>query len=305
MCVTFALASFLVLCLTSCQVRTQANFETAENFRAEIWSRIPLVRGLIVDESGDVLAVAQRTSRITAVFRGDDNTIQTAVIVSKATLRLTHGIAYDRGFLYASSDTTVFRWPYKPGQREIVSTDEEIVIHTIPGAGDHITRTLVFDKTGLLYVSLGSASNVDPDSTRARIKRFNLSNLPAGGINWDNGILVADGLRNEVGLAFDASGMLWGVQNGADRLVRDDLGGDIHNTNPAEEMTRYDQLLGTHYGYPYCWTVDELQGHPRGEQFAWPTFMSDGIHTDSWCKDPKNVISLNLFFPLTRPLNQN
>ncbi len=40
--------------------------------------------------------------------------------------------------------------------------------------------------------------------------------------------MFADGLRNEVGLAFYSHGDLWGVENGADRLYRDDLGGDIH-----------------------------------------------------------------------------
>ena len=34
-------------------------------------------------------------------------------------------------------------------------------------------------------------------------------------------------------LAFDAFGVLWGVENGADRLKRRDFGGDIHNENPA------------------------------------------------------------------------
>lgn len=24
-------------------------------------------------------------------------------------------------------------------------------------------------------------------------------------------------------------------------------------------------------------------------QFAWPSFMDDGIHTDEWCRNPNNV----------------
>ena len=52
--------------------------------------------------------------------------------------------------------------------------------------------------------------------------------------DFDDGEVFADGLRNEVGLAFDKSGVLWGVENGADNLYREDLGGRIHNENPAE-----------------------------------------------------------------------
>ena len=87
----------------------------------------------------------------------------------------------------------------------------------------------MFDEKGLLYVSVGSVLNVDPDSYRSRIRRFNLTHVPDGGFEFDLGEVFADGLRNEVGLAFDRSGVLWGVENGADRLFRDDLGGDIHN----------------------------------------------------------------------------
>ena len=43
----------------------------------------------------------------------------------------------------------------------------------------HVTRTLEFDRLGRLYVSVGSQSNVDNDSFRARIRRFtNLQNAP-------------------------------------------------------------------------------------------------------------------------------
>ena len=50
---------------------------------------------------------------------------------------------------------------------------------------------------------------------------------------FQTGEVFADRLRNEVGLAFDKHGVLWGVENGADRLEREDLGGDIHNDNPV------------------------------------------------------------------------
>jgi hypothetical protein len=51
--------------------------------------------------------------------------------------------------------------------------------------------------------------------------------------------VFADGLRNEVGLAFDKHGALWGVENSADNLQRDDLGGDIHENN----VSNYSQYI--------------------------------------------------------------
>ena len=42
------------------------------------------------------------------------------------------------------------------------------------------------------------------------------------------------------------------------------------------------------YGYPFCWVVDVLANHSRGEVFAWggdgKDFYLDGTHTDDWCR---------------------
>ena len=101
----------------------------------------------------------------------------------------------------------------------------------------HKTRTLAFDNQGRLYVSIGSAGNVDMNSYRSRIRRFDLS-TSSFPLDFATGEVYADGLRNEVGLAFDRFNVLWGVENGADKLFRSDLGGDIHNNNPSEELNR-------------------------------------------------------------------
>lgn len=42
-------------------------------------------------------------------------------IVNGVSLGLNHGIAYNRGYLYASSASTVYRWPYTPGQRTLIT----------------------------------------------------------------------------------------------------------------------------------------------------------------------------------------
>jgi len=150
---------------------------------------------------------------------------------------------------------------------------------------------LFFDNDGFLYVSIGSASNIDSDSTRARIRRFNvITNIPPSGINWNTGYIFADGLRNEVGLTRDGENRLWGVENGCDNLNRPDLGGDIHHDNPSEEVNLFD-TPGKFYGYPYCWTEYDLPaGDGIGTQWAHPNFMNDGVHSDAWCQNTNNVV---------------
>jgi glucose/arabinose dehydrogenase len=162
-------------------------------------------------------------------------------------------------------------------------------VNGIPSGG-HATRTLAFDAT-YLYVSVGSGGNVDNNSERARIRRFAIVDLednPA----FNSGEVFADGLRNEVGLRFDSQGRLWGVENGRDELEREDLGGDIHEDNPAEELNLFAEA-GKFYGYPYCFSeylLEDGVGMGPGTQWADPTFIDDGTHTDAWCQDPANVV---------------
>ena len=59
---------------------------------------------------------------------------------------------------------------------------------------------------GRLYVSVGSLGNVDRDSYRSRIRRFPASAvLGSTSLDFQHAEVFADGLRNEVGLAFNVS----------------------------------------------------------------------------------------------------
>jgi glucose/arabinose dehydrogenase len=162
----------------------------------------------------------------------------------------------------------------------------------------HWTRTLAFDASHRLYISVGSYANVDSDSYRARIRRFPAftDNVPSGGVDFTTAEVFADGLRNEVGLAFDETGVLWGVENGPDKLYRADLGGDIHEDNPAEELNRFpESQKGQSWGYPYCFTEYDIpngKGLGRGTIWAWPSFMGLGTYTDAWCRANTNPPAL-------------
>ncbi|HET7504662.1 MAG TPA: PQQ-dependent sugar dehydrogenase [Kofleriaceae bacterium] len=206
---------------------------------------------------------------------------------------LNHGIAFspDGAYVYASSPTTVYRWGYTRGARKAAGS-AETVVQGIPSGG-HVTRTLVFDSTGRLYVSVGSASNVDVDpiarQTRGQIRRFTIpAALPAGGLDYASGEVVASGMRNEVGLYMDARDRMWGVENGRDVLT--DRTGDIHNGNPAEEVNLIDGTGASFYGYPTCFTEFKLSGGlGAGAQWADTTLDVTDRQTDAFCRDPAQV----------------
>ena len=243
-----------------------------------------------MDSAGNVLVVARGSAQVLALWDADGDGVsdasERAPIASY--VGLNHGVVLHGGYLYVSRDRAVLRWPYVANRADLGVPD--IVINAIP-TGGHNTRSLAVDEQ-YLYISVGSGTNVDPNSDRARIRRFALASLSSQTTAFGVGEVFADGLRNEVGLGFDSRGRLWGVENGRDRLERADLGGDIHEDNPAEELNLF-ATSGKFYGYPYCFTEFALPsgvGLGAGTQWADPATLGDGTHSDAWCRNTGNVV---------------
>jgi glucose/arabinose dehydrogenase len=266
----------------------------AEGHCAWEFAEVSGPRGIEVDGAGDVLVVSENTNDIVALHDDNDNRViddgERTTLVEGGP-GLNHGLWLKGDYLYASSASTVYRWPYTAGQQSEL-TDREVIVDGIP-TGGHSTRTLVSrEGSDWLYVNFGSRGNVTDNDNRALVKRFDLSSIPEGGYDaTEAGEVHADGLRNEVALEFDEQGRLWGMQNGMDNLSRDDLGGDIHADNPGEELNLLDES-GEFHGYPYCWSEYNLSddvGMGPGTQWAMPRFMDDGTHDDAWCQNRDNV----------------
>ena len=188
---------------------------------------------------------------------------------------LNHGFTFSSTHLYASTSNDVFRWEYNFDIQNVTSIEEELVITNInfdgegiPGSSNHITRTLAWEPdTEMLYVQVGSAENVGSTSFRSRIRRFPISNTTTFPIDYKDGEIFVDGVRNEVAMEFSPKdGHLWGAGNSGDALFRVDLGGPIYNDNPGEELHKFE--AGQNYGFPFCW-----------REFSLPRFIGGGRGT--------------------------
>lgn len=122
------------------------------------------------------------------------------------------------------------------------------LINNMSGS-DHTTRTLLLSKKvpGMLIVTRGSVSNIDPEamdisSGHSQIKAFNLNNR-SGVYDFNtDGLMLGWGLRNDVGIDEEpVHGGLFSVENSVDQMER--MGVDIHSTNPAEELNYFGTLL--------------------------------------------------------------
>ena len=160
-----------------------------------------------------------------------------------------HNMEFHDDWLYATEGTEVVRLKSTTASATL-DTRENVV--DLPVPSDHISRTVHFGPDGMMYVSAGSPSNIQPDNDprHATIMRFN----PDGSIPADNPYATdpnplrrpiwADGLRNAVDFVFLPDGRLWADHNGPDLL-----GNDV----PPEEVVVQVEK-GKHYGWPYCYT---------------------------------------------------
>ncbi|KAL8367143.1 hypothetical protein RB595_008901 [Gaeumannomyces hyphopodioides] len=245
-----------------------------------------LPRTIVFDPLDNMLVLQQTTGVSVHTFGADGCVNSSRTIISNRALN--HGLALtpDGRTLYASGETAVYSWGYDAQARSVVAGSQRTVVARISN-GVHSTRTLKVSpgNPSLLLVAVGSNSNWDyatssASAGRSLVKVFDMSKAPAGGYVFNtDGHLLGYGMRNEVGLAFDPDGHVWGVENSGDDFRRTVNGQavDIHKDNPAEELNYLgDPSVPNNnwYGYPTCftaWDASVIQGGAglkTGSQFV-------------------------------------
>jgi glucose/arabinose dehydrogenase len=212
------------------------------------------------------------------------------------------GIEIHNGYVYASSDSAVFRYrlsaegllPQLPG---------EAVITDFPNQRQHASKPFTFDDAGHIYVTVGAPSNACQEEMRTpgspgmdpcpQLERH-------GGI-WKfadktgqtqdaDGTRYATGIRNAVAISWNPqANSLYALQHGRDDLHR--LWPDLYTQKdneilPAEEFLQIDE--GDDFGWPYCY-FDQNQD----KKIQAPEFGGDA-KTQGRCENIKRPI---LAFP--------
>lgn len=176
--------------------------------------------------------IADQNGRVLRLEDADENGVAESVTELDRGLQNPHSIEWHEGDLFVAEENRIVAYRGLTSSGTYLRKD--VLIHSLPVGGGHVTRTIVAGPDGYLYVSVGSSCNVceELDPRRAAISRFR-----ADGTGWE---IYAKGLRNSVGMAFKGT-ELWTVENG-----RDGLGDDV----PGEEVNVI--VRGGDYGWPYC-----------------------------------------------------
>jgi glucose/arabinose dehydrogenase len=197
-------------------------------------------RNMILAPNGDVL-VAQSSAGSIIILRGNQR------FTLARGLNYPYGLAIRGDMLYIGDEDAVVRIPYRAGQTSSNAAPAKIA--SLPSGG-HATRNVIFNRgASKMYVSIGSASNVNPEEPpRAAVMEYNADGSGVRRFAW--------GLRNPVGLAWNPrTGTLWTCVN-----ERDGLGDDL----VPDYAT--DLRDGAFYGWPWVYIGDHVDPRRAGER---------------------------------------
>ena len=193
--------------------------------------------------TGELVVSDMNGGRVLLLADHDADGVADEVTPLLTGLQMPHGLAFDGTTLYVGETHQVLRlepWNDPDSAESIIQLPAD---NDTGGHPNHKTRTLAVGPDQRLYVSIGSFCDacVETDPMRAAIWRF--------GLDGSGGELVASGLRNAVGMAFEpGTDRLWVTENGSNHL-----GNDL----PPDEINVI-EMAGADFGWPYCYGAREV-----------------------------------------------
>lgn len=191
-------------------------------------------RDLQFSPGGTLLVSIPKEGRVVALPDKNQDGVADEVLSVIDGLNKPHGLAFYENKLFIAEETQVSRYIWD--EEDLIATQEKILFN-LPRGGNHTTRSLVFNKQGQLFVSIGSTCDVCFE-THEWLAAVVISNQ-----DGTTPQLFARGLRNAVFLTVNPeTDLLWGTEMGRDYL------GD---TSPPDEIN----IIGSNrnYGWPICW----------------------------------------------------
>jgi glucose/arabinose dehydrogenase len=305
--VFIAAAAFKSASLSPAPVATPAFAEDnggitlPEGFRAVVVAdSLGAARHIAVSKTGDVYVKMERVRDGRGIVRlHDANGDGVADQISAFGPFSGTGIAIKNGYLYASSNSEVFRYKLNDREEPINTEQPEKIITGLIDRREHNSKSIALDDAGNIYVNIGAPSNACQIRNRTKgspgqdpcplldsvggIWQFRTDKLNQ---TYKDGERYATGIRNIVALAWNnTANDLYAVQHGRDQL--NNLYPELYNEEqsaelPAEEMFRVKK--GSDFGWPYCY-YDHLQK----QKVLMPEYGGDGKKVER-CADKQKPI---------------
>lgn len=211
-------------------------------FRLEKFARnLGNTRILAISPEGTVYVSRREQGDILMLKAGPDGLAagKPVVVASRSGM---HGITFHGNQVYLVTVHEIFRADVLPDGR---FGPLEMLVHDLPDAGQHHTRTVQFGPDGMMYVSVGSTCNEgkEPNPENAALLRI----TPDG----KRRKIFAAGLRDTIGWGWQpVTGELWGMDHGIDWLGDD---------RQPEELNHIQE--GRNYGWPFLFADNKINPH--------------------------------------------
>jgi len=185
-------------------------------------------RWMALAPNGDVFLAEPNANKITLLHDGKPMTFADG-------FNRPHGLAFHDGALYVGDLTAVWKLGYSDGA-EHAGARARVTTDGFGPPGGHSTRDIAFDRSGALYVAIGSQGNVGEEvAPRATVQKVD----GKGKLST-----FASGTRNPVGIAlYPGTNDLYVTVN-----ERDGYGDGL----VPDYLTRIQQ--GDFYGWPYAYS---------------------------------------------------
>jgi len=283
-----------------------------------IFSNLTAPRGVAFDSKENILVVERGlgVSVFSQSLATPVNAWNRELVIKNADL--THGIQIEGNKLYVSTAKDVLLYSWDPATRTVGSAAPYPVVTGLPADGELTTHTLYLEpgatRSNGMLIGSGPLTNIDltardPASGRSQIRRFVWPNItlpvyPPIPSRWENGQVIAYGIRNPAGFAYPTgpsvtpvnSRDLYVVENGASIDEVTGLTPAFVNDNPADELelvnypTVTSSAVPKSYGFPDCTTlwngsadpigVPKYVGLPSGTQIS---LNLDKSRDDAFC----------------------
>ncbi len=199
-------------------------------YEIKLFGRENGARDLAVGDDGELLVTSPGRGEAVG-FKVNNGKVEKNVVIDR--LSSPHGIAFYQGKLFIAEENRLARYSWNSGSLRATFEKE---LMKLPSGG-HDAHTLAFDKSGNLYIKIGSSCNVckETDPQRAAVIKTDQEG--------NNPTVFAGGLRNAAFMTLnEESNQIWATENG-----RDNLGDNL----PPEEVNILSE--GRDYGWPLCY----------------------------------------------------
>ena len=248
---------------------TNAGLKLPPGFSASIIARdLGTARHMAVNSKGDIYVKMDRVKNSGGIIElaphGNAAATKKAVFGNFGGT----GIAIKNGYLYASSNTAVYRYKLNADEQVQDTANAELIVHGLLDRGQHNTKSITLDNDGNIYVNIGAYSNSCQEHDRENGSK-GMDPCPildsAGGIwqfkadkpnqTYGDGVRYATGTRNVVGLDWNKDvNELFVMQHGRDQIGT--MFPQFYEAKYADEIPAEEMFMvkkGMNFGWPYCY----------------------------------------------------